>query len=130
MSFYAYAFPNRVASRWLASAGRGLGHRQLRLNVQDEGEAYTVTAPVPGLKAEDLKIHVLEDVLQIEGDTPGDDGEHLLREIPGGPFRRELRLPAPLEADKVQANIADGMLTLRLPKAESSRPKTIKVAAN
>jgi len=130
MTFYAYAFPNRAASRWLASAGRGLGHRSLRLNIRDEGEAYVLTALVPGLKAEDLKIQILEDVLQIEGEMPEDEAEYLLREIPAGVFRREIRLPAPLEADKVVATIADGMLTLRLPKAETSRPRTIRIAAN
>jgi HSP20 family protein len=130
MTFYAYAYPNRAASRWLASAGRGLGHRYLRLNIRDEGEAYVLTAPVPGLKAEDLKIQVLEDVLQIEGEFPADESEYLLHEIPSGAFRRELRLPSPLEAEKVEARITDGILTLRLPKAETSRPKQIKVAAN
>ena len=130
MTLYAYAFPDRVASRWLASAGRGLGHRHLRLNVRDEGEAYVLTAPVPGLKAEALKIQVLDDVLQIEGEFPSDDAEYLLREIPDGAFRREIRLPSPLEADKVEARISEGILTLRLPKAETSRPRTIKIAAN
>jgi HSP20 family protein len=130
MSFYAYAYPRHAASRWLAAAGRGMGHRYLRLNVRDEGEAYVLTAPVPGLKAEDIKVQVLEDVLQIEGEFPTDETEYLLREIPGGAFRREIRLPAPLEADKVEAKIADGILTLRLPKAETSRPRAIKIAAN
>ena len=69
-------------------------------------------------------------MLQIEGEFPTDEAEYLLHEIPGGTFRREIRLPAALEADKVEAKIADGILTLRLPKAETSRPKTIKVAAN
>ena len=130
MTFYTYAFPNRVANRWLAAAGRGLGHRYLRLNVRDDGEAFVLTAPVPGLKAEDLKIQVLEDVLQIEGEFPVDEAEYLLHEIPGGAFRREIRLPSPLEPDNVDAKISEGILTLRLPKAESSRPRTIKVAAN
>ena len=130
MTLYEYTFPNRVASRWLASAGRGLGHRHLRLNVRDEGEAYVLTAPVPGLKADALKIQVLDDVLQIEGEFPSDDAEYLLREIPGGAFRREIRLPSSLEADKVDARISEGILTLRLPKAETSRPRTIKIAAN
>jgi HSP20 family protein len=130
MTLYAYAFPNRIASRWLGSAGRGLGHRYLRLNVRDEGDAYVLTAPVPGLKAEDLKIQVLEDVLQIEGEFPVDEAEYLLREIPGGAFRREIRLPSALEADNVEAKISDGILTLRLPKAETSRPRKIKIAAN
>ena len=130
MTMYAYAFPNRVAGRWLASAGRGPGQRHLRLNVRDEGEAFVVTTPVPGLKAEDLKIQVLEDVLQIEGEFPADEAEYLLRETASGTFRREIRLPSALEADHVEAKIADGILTLRLPKAEASRPKKIKIAAN
>jgi len=52
-----------------------------------------------------------------------------LRELPGGSFRRTLRLPAPVDSAKVEAKIADGVLTLRLPKAESARPKTIKIAS-
>ena len=130
MSFYAYAYPRHAANRWLAAAGKGMGHRFLRLNVRDDGEAYVLTAPVPGLKAEDIKIQVLEDVLQIEGAFPTEEIEYLLHEIPGGTFRREIRLPAPLQADKVEARIADGILNLRLPKAETSRPKTIRISVN
>jgi len=130
MTLYAYAYPARAANRWLAAAGRGMGHRYLRLNVRDEGETFVLTAPVPGLKAEDLKIQVLEDMLQIEGEFPADEAEYLLREMPAGAFRREIRLPAPIESEKVDARITDGILTLRLPKAESSRPKTIKIGAN
>jgi len=130
MSLYAYAYPRHAANRWLAAAGRGMGQRYLRLNVRDEGEAYVLTAPVPGLKAEAIKIQVLEDVLQIEGEFPTDETDYLLQEIHSGAFRREIRLPAPLEADKVEAKIADGILTLRLPKAETSRPKTIRISAN
>jgi HSP20 family protein len=130
MTFYAYAYPRHAARRWLAEAGRGLGHRYLRLNVRDEGESYVVTAPIPGLKAEDLKIQVLEDVLEIEGEFPADDTEYVLQEVPAGGFRREIRLPTPLEAEKVEARIADGILTLRLPKAETSRPRKIQVTAN
>jgi HSP20 family protein len=130
MGLYTYALPNQVAGRWLAQAGRGMGHRYLRLNVRDEGDAFVLVAPVPGMKAEDLKIQVLEDVLSIEGEYPADEAEYMLQEIPGGAFRREIRLPAALEADKVEARIADGILTLRLPKSDTARPRTIKIAAN
>jgi len=130
MALYTYAVPNRHAARWLAEAGRGMGWRSLRLNVRDEAEAYVLTAFVPGLKAEDLKIQVLEDVVSIEGSYPGDETEYMLRELPGGSFRRELRMPSALDTDKVDAKISDGILTLRLPKAENARPKRIKVAVN
>ena len=82
---------------------------------------------MPGLKADDLTINILEDVVTVEGEIKQDENEYLLRELPSGSFRRSLRLPAPVDADKAEAKIADGVLTLTLPKAESARPKKIKV---
>jgi HSP20 family protein len=129
MNFYAYPFPHRMARRWMAAAEGSPSARFLAINVRDEDDAFVLTALVPGLKAGDLNIQILEDVVRIEGSFPQDENEYLLQELPGGSFRRELRLPSPLEADKVEAKIADGILALRLPKAESARPRTIKVAA-
>ena len=129
MTFYTYPFPQRVARRWMAAVDKRQNERYLAVNVSDEQEAFVLTALVPGLKADDLNIQVLDDVVRIEGNFPEGGDEYLLQELPGGSFRRELRLPSPLEADKVEARIADGILSLRLPKAESARPRTIKVAA-
>ncbi len=128
MTLYAYTFPHRMMRRWLADDSRR-GPRQLPVNVRDEGEAFVLSASTPGLRAEDLKIQVLEDVVLIAGEYRADENEYLVNELPQGAFRRELRLPAALEADKVEAKIADGILTVRLPKAESARPRTIKVLA-
>ena len=47
--------------------------------------------------------------------------------LPNGSFTRTLRLPAPIDAEHVEADVTDGVLTLRLPKAESARPKQIKI---
>lgn len=129
MNFYAYPFPHRMARRWMAAAEGSQSARFLAVNVRDEDDAFVLTALVPGLKADNLNIQVLEDVVRIQGDFPQDENEYLLQELPNGSFRRELRLPSLLDADKVEAKIADGVLTLQLPKAESARPKTIKVAA-
>jgi HSP20 family protein len=128
MTFYAYPFPHRMARRWMAAAGQGTSTRFLAVNVQDAEDAFVLKALVPGLKSDDVNIQVLEDVVRIEGKFPEDENEYLMQELPGGSFRRELRMPALLEADKVEARIADGVLTVHLPKAESARPKTIKVA--
>lgn len=128
MTFYTYPFPHRMARRWMATAEHSQSTRFLAVNIRDEGETYLLTALVPGLKADDLNIQVLEDVVSIEGQFAEDENEYLLQELPGGSFRRELHLPSALEADKVEAKIEDGVLNLRLPKAESARPKKIKVA--
>ena len=129
MSLYAYPFPHHMARRWMAAVERGEGKRLLPVNINDENDCFILTALVPGLKADNLNIQVLEDVVRIEGDYAEDQNEYLLHELPIGSFQRELRLPSPLQADQVEAQIADGILTLRLPKAESARPKTIKVAS-
>ncbi len=129
MTLYAYSFPRRMARRWMA-ADDAARERILAVNVRDESEAYILTALVPGLKAEDLNIRVLEDIVTIEGRLlENSDSDYLLQELPSGSFRRELRLPALLNAEKVEARIADGILTIRLPKAESARPHSIKVVA-
>lgn len=114
--------PYRRVRRWVENR-----EHPLHVNVREQDDAYLLSALVPGLKAEDLNIQVLDDVLRIEGEYQTDENEYLLRELPNGSFTRTLRLPAAIEAEKVEAKIADGVLTLTLPKAESARPKRIQV---
>ncbi len=129
MTLYTYSFPRRMARRWMAAPERVDGTRYLAVNVRDDNDAFVLTALVPGLKADDLSIQVLDDLVSIEGRIAEGEGEFLVQELPAGAFRRELRLPAPLDAEKIDAKIADGVLTIRLPKAESARPRNIKVIA-
>jgi HSP20 family protein len=108
---------------------RAVGNRThtLGINIREEDEAYVLSALVPGLRSEDLSIQVLEDVLRIEGEYKADEQNYLVRELPNGSFTRTLRMPSVIDADRVEANIADGVLTLKLPKAESARPKKINI---
>ena len=125
MTFYLHPYPYRRVTR-----GRAPGsERALGVNVREEDDAYVLSALVPGLKAEDLNIQVLEDVVRIEGESKADETEYLMQELPHGSFHRTLRLPTVIEADQVEAKITDGVLTLRLPKAESARPKKIQVTS-
>jgi HSP20 family protein len=101
--------------------------RTLGINIQENDESYVLSALVPGLHAEDLNIQVLEDVVRIEGEYRADEQNYLVRELPSGSFERTLRLPSVVDADHVEAKIADGVLTLTLPKAESARPKKISI---
>jgi HSP20 family protein len=130
MTFYLQPYPHRhsMPRRWMRMADESIEHR-LAANVRDEEDAFVLTSLVPGLKAEDLTINILEDVVTIEGEIKQDENEYLMRELPVGNFRRSLRLPATVNSDKAEAKITDGVLTLRLPKAESARPKKIKIVA-
>lgn len=130
MTLYIQPHAFRRAARRVA-ASQPQEIRSLRVNVREDENAYTLFALVPGLKADDLNIQVLENVVSIEGEYKADEHDgFLLNELPQGAFRRVLRMPAEIEADKVEAKIADGVLTLTLPKAESARPKKIQVAVH
>lgn len=128
MTLYIQSYPFRrtATRRWVAQPQA----RSLMVNVREEEDAYILSALVPGLKAEDLNIQVLENVIRIEGEYKAEEAEYLLSELPQGSFQRTLRMPTEIEADKVEAKIADGVLTLTLPKAESARPKRIQVLVN
>ena len=137
MTFYLHPYsfgfaqdkPYRQMARRVQTRERTLG-----INIREEDDAYILSALVPGLTAEDLNIQVLEDVLRIEGEykqsspaDKADEQDYLVRELPSGSFTRTLRLPSLIDADQVEANITDGVLTLTLPKAESARPKRISI---
>ena len=132
MTFYLHPYPyRRLARRWAEN-----NEHSLDVNVREEDEAYILSALVPGIKSDDLRIQVMDDVLRIEGEykrsTPvdkADENSYLLNELPHGSFTRTLRLPVAIDADHVEAQITDGVLTLRLPKAESARPKQIKITS-
>ena len=125
MTFYLHPQPYRRMARQLAASNE----RALGVNIREEDDAYVLSALVPGLKADELNIQVLEDVLRIEGEYKLDESEYLLQELPHGSFKRTLRLPTAIEADHVEAKITDGVLTLKLPKAESARPKKINITS-
>jgi HSP20 family protein len=128
MTYYFTPYPYRMARRW-ALAEDNRSDFSLPVDIREEDEAFLLNALVPGLKADDLNIRILDDTVSIEGEFKADENEYMLRELPHGSFSRTLRLSAPLDAEKAEAKITDGVLTLRLPKAEAARPKVIKVAA-
>jgi HSP20 family protein len=127
MTLYIQPYPFRRVARRFSEQPR---QRSLGVNIREEDDAYILSALVPGLKAEDLNIQILEDVVSIEGEYKAEEAEFLLSELPSGAFRRTLRLPNEVDAEKVEAKISDGVLTLTLPKAESARPKKIKIAVH
>ena len=129
MTLYIQPYPFRRMVRRVASQTQPQP-RALNVNVREEDEAYILYALVPGLKAEDLNIQVLENIVSIEGEFKDEEASFLMSELPRGAFRRSLRLPSEIDSGKVEARIADGVLTLTLPKAESARPKKIQVTVN
>ncbi len=100
------------------------------INVKADQEEYVLTALVPGVKAEDLSIQVVNETITIQGqlsDGVDESENYLLRERPSGKFYRVIRLPEALKTSAAEADLTDGVLSLRVPKADEARPRSIKV---
>ena len=127
MTFYLQTYPYQRPYRRVARQWAGNDQHTLGVNVHEQDDAFILSALVPGLNAEDLNIQVLEDVVRIEGEYKQDENQYLMQELPHGSFTRTLRMPATIDSNHVEAKIADGVLTLTLPKAESAKPKKIQI---
>ena len=101
------------------------------LDVTNSKDALVVEASLPGIKPEDVEITVENGTLSIRGESNSDvttgEGETLVREIRRGSVSRVLSLPNGLEADKATATFDNGILTLRIPKAETVKPRQIRI---
>jgi HSP20 family protein len=119
--------------QWTAMFG-GASSLPLPIDVSTTADELLVRASLPGWKAEDVEIAVEGRTLTISGQTQetreeneGDQG-FLVREIRRGSFSRSLTLPEGLEPDKATAEFDNGILTLRLPKAEQVKPRQIRIS--
>jgi HSP20 family protein len=114
---------------WLAGSSGG---SRLPVDVREDDESYQIAAAVPGLKAEEVEIQVLDDVVTLRLRPRAEETQeqvYLLREIGDGELERSFRLPVAVDAAKAEALVENGLLRLRLPKAETVRPKQITVKA-
>lgn len=103
-----------------------------RVDLSEDEESYYVHVDVPGVTREDLDINYHDGVLAISGDRKSfekDEKENYLRvERAFGHFYRAFTLPKSVIAENISANYADGVLKVRVPKAEESRPRRIEVS--
>lgn len=103
----------------------------LQMDVSETDNAYIVKAAIPGITPDDLDITLTNNVLTIKGEIEADEeqeGEVFhMRELRYGSFSRSLTLPDQVDADAVEANVENGILTVFVPKSEESKPKRIPV---
>ena len=118
----------RPRSLWAAASTGTLG---LPLDVTNGSDELVVEAALPGFKPDDVEITVEERRLRIHAESHTDEstgeGESLVREIRRGSVSRILALPTGLEPDKASATFENGLLTLRIPRAEAVKPRQIRI---
>jgi HSP20 family protein len=101
------------------------------INVTQDADNFYMRAEVPGVQASELSIAAVKNRLSIAGkrEIPNEHERvsYHRKERPEGSFNRSLTLPTDLDVERIDARYADGILTLKLPKAEATKPRLINV---
>jgi len=104
---------------------------QLAVDVYQTKDNVVIKAPIAGVTADNIDISVSEDVVTIRGERVDEsevDREHYyVQECYWGSFSRSVILPTSTQAEKAEANLKDGVLTIVIPKVVSDKVKKIKV---
>jgi HSP20 family protein len=102
------------------------------INLTEDADSYYVRAELPGIKADALDIQAVGRNLTISGErTIASEGENVKyhrREREAGKFSRIIGLPGNINTDKVDAKLANGILTVTIAKADAAKPKQITVS--
>jgi len=116
-----------------AWSGVAAGQLAVPVDLWETKDAYHLRADLPGLTPEDIEINVTGDTVQLSGEqrtqTDASNDGWLRQERRTGKFQRTFTLPMQIESSNVSATFTNGVLELVLPKAESVKPKTVKILA-
>jgi HSP20 family protein len=111
-------------------AGSAAGsHRALPVDVAETDDGYVVEIELPGISTGDVRVDVIGNEIRVRGeirprDSPGKLRYHTRRV---GSFDNQVALPSQVDARRTEATLADGVLTVRAPKAESSESRGVEV---
>ena len=101
------------------------------VDILEQEDSYTLEAELPGLKKDDVKISVQDNLLTLRGEKKDERKEskkgYLRMETNYGSFTRSFTLPTTINASKIEAEFKDGILKIQIPKAEEAKPKMIEV---
>jgi len=118
--------PQAVLDQWT-------GEESIPVDMYEENNAIVIKAALPGMKPEDLKVEVHENVLTISGQIKQEsnhkEGDYLLNERYYGQVQRSESLPREVKVDQAEAEFEDGVLILIMPKAGAITVKKIAVTS-
>lgn len=123
------ALDTRLASEWLSSATAGMVGFPA-INLFQQGQDFVAIVELPGVASDDLSIEAKESSIRLSGQRVIDYGEKASlhrRERIAGSFDRTIALPIRIEPDGIKAEYRDGILALFIPRAESDKPRSIKI---
>ncbi len=132
--FDDWRLPSKVLGFEVPRASRAIWQVAPAMDLTEKDDAYEITAELPGIDEKDVEIKLSNHTLTIKGEKSEEKEEkqkdYYLSERRYGAFQRSFRVPDGVAADKIDANFAKGVLTVKLPKTtEAKAEKKIAVKA-
>lgn len=116
-------------SDWLTDDYEG----QLAIDAYQTEDDIIIKAPIAGVQPEDLEVAITDEMVTVKGERHDDMSvtreNYFCQECYWGSFSRSYVLPVAVDADKAEASLKNGVLSIRIPKLEKSRARSIKVVA-
>lgn len=128
---FAYDEPFRaIFDAALHGAPASWQHFSPAADVRETADAYLLEIDIPGLSEKDIEVVLENDELTLRGERKASDGaSYSRRERAEGRFERSFRLADDVDTKRIEASAKNGVLTVKLPKAEQAKPRTIAVKA-
>jgi HSP20 family protein len=122
----------RRMDRVFEDMGNGSGHEwSLAIDMLERDDHYVLRANVPGLKLDEVKIEVEDDVLTVSAEHEESEEEkkesYVRRERRHGAFTRSVTLPKGVTADQVEATCREGVLEVSFPKPKQEERKAVEI---
>ena len=103
----------------------------LRVNISETPENYSLVAEVPGLKEDNIDIESKDGILTLKGHQEtkekSEGKTYRVREFSERRFERSFKLGDTVDSDNISAQLKDGLLSVTIPKREEAKPKTVKI---
>jgi HSP20 family protein len=119
----------RRTSEWFEDATSGRGAYP-PINVFQQGHDFVAIVELPGVVKSDLEIQAKENTIAISGNKSvayGEGASIHRRERVAGSFARSITVPVKIDPNGIKAELRDGILALFIPRAESDKPRAIKI---
>ncbi len=109
-------------------------HWQPAVDLLESKDAYLIRAELPGMQRDDIKVEVKDGSLVLSGETksekPAEGVEYRHVERRAAKFSRSFSLPETVKPDAIEASYKDGILEIRVPKAEEAKPRQIAISVH
>lgn len=106
---------------------------QPNFEVAETDQGYLVSVDLPGMKKEDVKVDLTENILTVSGERKYEheskENGMVRSERSYGQFQRSFALPNSIDINKLEANLEDGVLRIALPKSEQAQPRSIAIGS-